>query len=219
MPGQLPLKFPLREEFTLDRFRAGLNRELIETATSNERVWIYGEARVGKTHLAQAVCGQNEGSVFLPAKTIPLDNVDLDGYGAYEQLVIDDADCWLGRRDVEEQLLALTETRLAAGLGLLMTASDTPHNLGFSIDDLGSRLRSFQCMELRSLPDSEKRRWLVDEARDRGLELTHDVLEYLFARVGRSQADLADVIEKLDFESLAQSRKLTIPFVREVLRL
>ena len=74
-------------------------------------------------------------------------------------------------------------------------------------------------MELRSLPDTEKRRWLVDEARDRGLELTHDVLEYLFARVGRSQADLADVIEKLDFESLAQSRKLTIPFVREVLRL
>ena len=44
-------------------------------------------------------------------------------------------------------------------------------------------------------------------------------MEYLFARVGRSQESLADVIEKLDFESLAQSRKLTIPFVREVLKL
>ncbi len=219
MSGQLPLKFPLREEFTLDRFRVGLNRELIETATSNERVWIYGEARVGKTHLAQAVCGQNERSVFLPGKTISPHDVDLDGYGAYEHMVIDDVDCWLGRRDVEEQLLALTEIRLAAGLGLLMTGSDTPHNLGFSIDDLGSRVRAFHCMELKALPDSEKRQWLVDEAKDRGLELTHDVLEYLFARVGRSQEHLADVIEKLDFESLAQSRKLTIPFVREVLNL
>jgi DnaA family protein len=74
-------------------------------------------------------------------------------------------------------------------------------------------------MELKALPDSEKRQWLVDEAKDRGLELPVDVLEYLFARVGRSQADLVDVIEKLDFESLAQSRKLTIPFVREVLKL
>ena len=31
MHGQLPLKFPLRKEFTLDRFRVGLNQELIET--------------------------------------------------------------------------------------------------------------------------------------------------------------------------------------------
>ena len=74
-------------------------------------------------------------------------------------------------------------------------------------------------MELKALPESEKRRWLVDEVRERGLVLADDVLEYLFSRVGRSQESLADVIEKLDFESLAQSRKLTIPFVREVLKL
>ena len=74
-------------------------------------------------------------------------------------------------------------------------------------------------MELKALPESEKRRWLVDEVKERGLDLTNDVMEYLFARVGRSQESLADVIEKLDFESLAQSRKLTIPFVREVLKL
>ena len=219
MSDQLPLKFPLREEFTLDRFRVGLNRELIETAASNERVWIYGEARVGKTHLAQAICGQTEHSAFLPGKTTSPYDVDLDNFGAYRHLVIDDIDCWLGHRDVEEQLLALTETRLAAGLGFLMTGSGTPHQLSFSIDDLGSRVRSFHCMELKALPDSEKRQWLVDEVNVRGLELPDDVLEYLFARVGRSQAYLVDVIEKLDFESLAQSRKLTIPFVREVLKL
>jgi DnaA family protein len=74
-------------------------------------------------------------------------------------------------------------------------------------------------MELKALPESEKRRWLADEVRERGLDLADDVLEYLFSRVGRSQESLADVIEKLDFESLAQSRKLTIPFVREVLKL
>ena len=100
-----------------------------------------------------------------------------------------------------------------------MTGSGTPHQLSFSVEDLGSRVRSFHCMELKALPDSEKRQWLVDEVKERGLELPVDVLEYLFARVGRSQADLVDVIEKLDFESLAQSRKLTIPFVREVLKL
>jgi len=217
--GQLPLKFPLRKEFTLDRFRVGLNQELIETAISDECVWIYGEARVGKTHVAQAVCRYREQSVFLPGKSVSPDDVNLNSYGAYRHMVIDDIDCWLGRREFEEQLFALIETRYVGGFGLLITCSGTPHQLSFSINDLGSRLRSFHCMELKALPESEKRRWLVDEIRERGLVLADDVLEYLFSRVGRSQESLADVIEKLDFESLAQSRKLTIPFVREVLKL
>ena len=219
MHGQLPLKFPLRKEFTLDRFRVGLNQELIETATSDECVWIYGEARVGKTHVAQAVCRYREQSVFLPGKSVSPDDVNLNSYGGYRHMVIDDIDCWLGRREFEEQLFALIETRYVGGFGLLITCSGTPHQLSFSINDLGSRLRSFHCMELKALPESEKRRWLVDEVRERGLVLADDVLEYLFSRVGRSQESLADVIEKLDFESLAQSRKLTIPFVREVLKL
>ena len=219
MHGQLPLKFPLRKEFTLDRFRVGLNQELIETATSDECVWIYGEARVGKTHVAQAVCRYREQAVFLPGKSVSPDDVNLDSYGAYRHVVIDDIDCWLGHREFEEQLFSLIETRYAGGFGLLITCSGTPHQLSFSINDLGSRLRSFHCMELKALPESEKRRWLADEVRERGLDLTDDVLEYLFSRVGRSQESLADVIEKLDFESLAQSRKLTIPFVREVLKL
>ena len=219
MHGQLPLKFPLSKEFTLDRFRVGLNQELIETATSDECVWIYGEARVGKTHVAQAVCRYREQAVFLPGKSVSPDDVNLDSYGAYRHLVIDDIDCWLGHREFEEQLFSLIETRYAGGFGLVITCSGTPHQLSFSINDLGSRLRSFHCMELKALPESEKRRWLADEVRERGLDLTDDVLEYLFSRVGRSQESLADVIEKLDFESLAQSRKLTIPFVREVLKL
>ena len=197
----------------------GLNQELIDTATSDECVWIYGEARVGKTHVAQAVCRYREQSVFLPGKSVSPDDVNLDSYGAYRHVVIDDIDCWLGRREFEEQLFALIETRYAGGFGLLITGSGTPHQLSFSINDLGSRLRSFHCMELKALPESEKRRWLADEVRGRGLDLTDDVLEYLFSRVGRSQESLANVIETLDFESLAQSRKLTIPFVREVLKL
>ena len=219
MHGQLPLKFPLRKEFTLDRFRVGLNQELIETAISDECVWIYGEARVGKTHVAQAVCRYREQSVFLPGKSVSPDDVNLNSYGTYRHMVIDDIDCWLGRREFEEQLFALIETRYVGGFGLLITCSGTPHQLSFSINDLGSRLRSFHCMELKALPEREKLRWLVDEVRERGLVLADDVLEYLFSRVGRSQESLADVIEKLDFESLAQSRKLTIPFVREVLKL
>ena len=118
MHGQLPLKFPLRKEFTLDRFRVGLNQELIETATSDECVWIYGEARVGKTHVAQAVCRYREQSVFLPGQSVSPDDVNLNSYGAYRHMVIDDIDCWLGRREFEEQLFALIETRYL-GLSLI----------------------------------------------------------------------------------------------------
>ena len=146
MHGPLHMKFPLRKEFTLDRFRVGLNQELIETAISDECVWIYGEARVGKTHVAQAVCRYREQSVFLPGKSVSPDDVNLNSYGAYRHMVIDYIDCWLGRREFEEQLFALIETRYVGGFGLLITCSGTPHQLSFSINDLGSRLRSFHCM-------------------------------------------------------------------------
>ena len=45
-----------------------------------------------------------------------------------------------------------------------------------------------------------------------------DVVRYLLERSSRHPRDLVDTIARLDRDSLAERRRLTIPFVKEVLR-
>jgi DnaA family protein len=58
---------------------------------------------------------------------------------------------------------------------------------------------------------------LVDRARARGLALEGPALDYLFRRVGRDLATLTALLDRLDRESLAAQRRLSVPFLREVL--
>lgn len=55
-------------------------------------------------------------------------------------------------------------------------------------------------------------------ARARGIELDDSVLDWLFARYARDLGALLDLLDRLDQASLAAQRRVTIPFLREVLR-
>ncbi|MCK4588174.1 MAG: DnaA regulatory inactivator Hda, partial [Gammaproteobacteria bacterium] len=51
-------------------------------------------------------------------------------------------------------------------------------------------------------------------AKTRGFELTEEVGLFLIRRSARDMVSLFALLDKLDEASLAQHRKLTIPFVR-----
>ena len=52
-----------------------------------------------------------------------------------------------------------------------------------------------------------------------GLKLPEDVARYLLDRTSRHSGDLVETIARLDRASLAEKRRLTIPFVRDSLQL
>ena len=52
----------------------------------------------------------------------------------------------------------------------------------------------------------------------RGIELDEGVLDWLFARHTRDLGALLDLLDKLDQASLAAQRRVTIPFLRELLK-
>jgi len=54
-------------------------------------------------------------------------------------------------------------------------------------------------------------------ARHRGLELPEETAQYLLRRLPRDMATLYDWLDLLDVAALAAKRRLTVPFVREVL--
>ena len=77
-----------------------------------------------------------------------------------------------------------------------------------------SRLAVFQ---VQPLDEQQRVAALQLRAQHRGLELPDDTAAYLLKRSRRDMASLYALLDKLDLEALRAQRRLTIPFVRDVL--
>jgi DnaA family protein len=86
-----------------------------------------------------------------------------------------------------------------------------------TLPDLTSRLGWGPVFQLATLSDRDKRAALQMRARRRGLELGNEVAEYLLRRYPRDMDSLFSLLNQLDRASLVAQRRLTIPFVRELL--
>ena len=87
------------------------------------------------------------------------------------------------------------------------------------LPDLVSRFSRLPLFKISPLEDSRRIEALQLRARHRGLDLPGDAAQYLLHRSSRDMASLYGLLDKLDSESLIAQRRLTIPFVREVLGL
>ena len=54
-------------------------------------------------------------------------------------------------------------------------------------------------------------------AKGRGMEMSDEVAKFILSRAPRDTNDLFHLLDHLDDASLQQQRKLTIPFVKDVL--
>ena len=218
MARQVPLVFPLRERFTLDRFVVGGNAELVTTVRRPvdgfSCVWIWGPPGSGKSHVLQAISHET-GGAFIPAAEIP----SVDGYEVFDRLLIDDVHTWIGDQSAEEALLRLYNNRLERGFPLVATATRPPGQLDFALADLASRLRSSACFEISPPSDEAAGEILQRVARDRGFDLDPSVVSFLLRRTGRDLADLLRLLETIEAESLSAQRRITVPFVKQVLEL
>jgi len=70
---------------------------------------------------------------------------------------------------------------------------------------------------IKPLADIDKIEALQRRSHDRGFKLPREVAEYLVKRVKRDMPNLITLLDDLEKASLAEKRKLTIPFVRSFL--
>ena len=100
-----------------------------------------------------------------------------------------------------------------------MSADQSPVNLPVQLPDLASRLTWGEVYQLAPLNDKQKIDVLQKAAYQRGIELPDETANFLFKRLERDMKTLFNALEKLDQASLQAQRKLTIPFVKEILSL
>ncbi len=185
-------------------------------------LWLLGPAGVGKTHLLQASCAL-AGERGLTCAYLPLaapeahDPGLLAGLEQLDLVAIDDIDAVVGRPDWERALFTLHNEILEAGGRLAFSAQSPPAGLAFVLADLASRMSACIVQTLQPLAEGAQGPALRRRAAHRGLELPDDTLSYLTRRAPRDFAALCRLLDELDTEALAAQRRLTVPFVRQVL--
>ena len=74
-------------------------------------------------------------------------------------------------------------------------------------------------LRLNVLKDKDVVKAIQLHAKIRGFNLSDNAAKFLLRRVKRDVCSLVEIIEVLDYESLAKKRKLTIPFIKSVLQI
>lgn len=224
---QLPLALRYPPEQRFESFIAaphGALAQLQALAGQPHADWVYlaGAARTGKTHLALALCAAAEQAglrvAYLPMAAAAGRLRDaLDALEGNDVIVLDGLEAIAGQREDEIALFDFHNRARAAGVNVLYTAREVPDGLGLSLPDLRSRLSQCTRLLLQPLDDDGRRALLRDRAQRRGLVLEDAAIDWLLARTGRDLGSLIALLERLDRESLAAQRRITVPFLRSVL--
>ena len=200
----------------------------LATGEAGERIYLAGPPGTGKTHLALATCAATEAAgqraAYLPLRAAAgrlaeaLEALaDPSREGAPALLALDGLDAIAGNRDDEVALFAFHDRARRAGLRVLYVAPAAPDRLPLVLPDLRSRLSQCARMVLAPLDDAGRREVLRERARRRGLVLEEAALDWMLSRAGRDLGGLAALLERLDRASLAAQRKVTVPFLRQVM--
>ena len=225
--GQLPLALRYPPDQRLETFvdaPAGALPQLHALAVQPGADWLYlvGPVGVGKTHLALATCaaadaaGRRAAYVPLAAARGRL-RVALEALDGHDVVALDGVEAIAGERDDEVALFDFHNRARSAGTAVLYAADAAPDVLPLVLPDLRSRLGQCARVVLAPLDDDGRRRVLRERAQRRGLVLEEAALEWLLRRVGRDLAGLTALLDRLDRASLAAQRRVTVPFLRQVL--
>jgi DnaA family protein len=227
MIRQFPLDLRWPPHQRLDAFWPGANVSALQGVTAvadGGAAWLYlhGPAGTGKSHLligaCRAVIDANRPARYVSLTQLPAPRADaIAAVDAEGLLAIDDVQAIAGERGAERALFDLYNRANAADGRMLFAASASPAELGVTLPDLVSRLAMCTQYALRPLDDAGRRAMLRVLAGRLGLRLDDEVLDWWFARQPRDPASLVALLQRADRASLAAQRRITIPFLRELL--
>ena len=230
LSAQLTLGVSLRDEATFDNFYLGKNAEIVTQLKKlvhrqSERIIFLCSTRgQGCSHLLQASCHyasqQAISSVYLPlANLVNLSPEILHGLEKLSLICLDDVDVIAHHAEWEEAVFHLFNRAYDAGSYIVIGAHALPKLLHLSLPDLVSRLSWGIVYQLHPLSDLEKLAALIMRAQRRGMGLSEEVGKYILTHCPRHMNTLFAALDVLDKASLAAQRRLTIPFIKEVLQI
>lgn len=227
---QLPLDFELKVDATFDNFMLGDNALLIEALQSiangqSEFLYFYGGQGTGKTHLLQAIAHQTANLQDFHLAYLPLDSQMLApellaNFENFDCVCLDGIEQVLNQASSpkwQEAIFHLYNQLKDGNKSLVITANEAPIGLNISLQDLSSRLNAMLIHEIKPLSDNDKKLYIQQKSQEKGIHLSDELALYLLSRGRRDLASINQSIELLDSASIQAKRKVTKPFIKEVL--
>ncbi|NVJ60946.1 MAG: DnaA regulatory inactivator Hda [Gammaproteobacteria bacterium] len=221
---QIPLNIALDQDNTFASFLMGKNQFLMEfllqaSRSGNEFVYLWGNQGSGKSHLLQAFGNQSESVIYIPLKEPGLAPEMLEGLESFQIVCIDDIDAIAGDAKWEEGIFHLYNRIKDIGNSLVISGNQSPNDIGISLNDLKSRLTAMTVFKIQMLSDTDKQVLLQQKAAAMGFTLGSEVAQFVLSRSSRDLHYLMKALDQLDSASLIAQRKITVPFVKDVLGL
>jgi DnaA family protein len=226
MAEQLPLAFEFRANQTFDDFFPGSNHEIVThlqqciAGCGEQQIFLWGKPGQGKTHLLQACCHQAHHQK-LSSFYFDLSNAGqpelLNGLDQYDVVCFDNIERIAGNADWELAFFNFFNRHRDSGHKLIVSAAAAPNDIGIQLPDLKTRLNWGLTLKIQSLSDNDQIALLIFKADQMGFEIPPQAGRFLLTHYDRDLVSLWILLDKLDRASLAAKRKLTLPFLKQIL--
>lgn len=228
MAEQLPVRFEFLGNQTFDDYYPGNNREILAqlkktvAGTGEQFIFLWGNTGHGKSHLLHACCHeasqQGFSSFYLDLSDPALTNPELfSGLEDVEIVCFDNIDALAGREHWELAFFNFFNQHRDRNHRLIISSSCAPNTLAFVLPDLKTRINWGLSLKIQALDDNDKIAALTHKAQRMGFDIALPTARFLLTHYDRSLSSLWPMLDKLDWASLAAKRKLTIPFLKQIL--
>ena len=183
---------------------------------------VCGSRSAGKTRFMKALL-KEAGLRNLATYSLEADDTHDHSYfeeaGGCNLVCLDNLKKVCGKPDWELSLFHLINFMEDTKKKLVFGTSVPPDKLEVNMADLGSRLRAADRVYLGPFNDEARIDFMLRLAKLRGFEIPFDVGRFILDRSKRDMKEIEAVVEKLETETMKQHRKVSIPFVKEILKI
>ena len=173
---------------------------------------VCGPTGSGKSHLASALQTLTSG-LIIEARNLKENK--LDKLAKNKCLIIED----IYKYKSEKLLLHIYNMMFERKHNIMFTSNVSINSINFKLPDLKSRLLSMPQVNI-GLPDDELlKNLLIKQFADKGVLVDFEVINYLIKRIDRSFESIIKMVSKINALSLEKSKKITIPFLKNVFKL
>lgn len=227
---QLPLDLGGPPPPTFDNFFADANQanreavarlralpEEVRDARADDRMlYLWGAPGSGRSHLLHALCEVAIRMGIGAQSLTPHHALQAFAFDpAIAIYTVDDVDCMNPAQQIAVFNL-INEVR-AHSHSAIVSAGSAPPLATAMREDLRTRLGWGLVYEIQPLADADKVAALTHAARERGLQLSPDVPQWLVTHYYRDMPSLMALLDALDTYSLERKRAVTLPLLREMM--
>ena len=240
---QLTLNFPAQPQYRFSNF-VQFQGSRIAFEAANEicsgdpvpynTLFISGEKGLGKTHLLISIGNEiaenspDKKALYIRCEDF-IHNIgnekgfsdpkSLKHLAEVDYFLMDNIDRICGHKKAQEKLYYIYNEVTGRDGKMVFSGRINPDQLSATESFLSSRFKWGMTAEIKQMDDAASAQLIKKLCQDIGLDVPDHIIAYLLNRIPRDYPSLKNTVTKINRESFAQKRKVTLPMVKEALGL